>query len=183
MCKDLTKACSGPGQHISSDSIAKSNCSKAGRSSGFRMYQSVQRSSRESVPVNADKRYSGYSSASAMDLHHLPFDQLQVIFLFLYYIFPPSFCLMLVREGIVDRKVIVVKKSMISRRSEGLPHASTQPGFYVLCTMAWSMHNRPLKAFDQGVIAREMIEAGFKSVRSRTLDTNWGPMDMDIARK
>ncbi|MCP4118634.1 MAG: methyltransferase domain-containing protein [Desulfobacteraceae bacterium] len=67
--------------------------------------------------------------------------------------------------------------------SEGLTHESTQPEFFVLCTMAWSMHNRPLKAFDQGVIASEMIEAGFKSVRTRTLDTNWGPMDMDIARK
>lgn len=67
--------------------------------------------------------------------------------------------------------------------SEGLTHEGTQPAFFVLCTMAWSMHNPPLRAFDQGEIAEEMLKAGFKSVRSRTLDTGWGPMDMDIARK
>lgn len=67
--------------------------------------------------------------------------------------------------------------------SEGLTHESTQPKFFVLCTMGWSMHNRPMTPFDQGVIADAMIDAGFKSVRSRTLETGWGPMDMDIARK
>jgi len=67
--------------------------------------------------------------------------------------------------------------------SEGLTHESTQPAFFVLCTMTWAMYNKPLKAFDQGIIALAMQKAGFKSVRSRTLDTHWGPMDMDIARK
>jgi hypothetical protein len=67
--------------------------------------------------------------------------------------------------------------------SEGLTHEGTQPAFFVLCTMAWSMHNQPLRAFDQGEIADAMIKAGFKSVKSRTLDTGWGPMDLDIARK
>ena len=37
--------------------------------------------------------------------------------------------------------------------------------------------------FDQGFIADSMLRAGFKSVRSRTLDTPMGPMDLDIARK
>lgn len=67
--------------------------------------------------------------------------------------------------------------------SEGLTHESTRPAFFVLCTMAWSMQNRPLKAFDQGVIADAMLNAGFRSVRSRTPETCWGPMDLDIARK
>jgi len=36
---------------------------------------------------------------------------------------------------------------------------------------------------DQGFIADYMLRAGFKSMRSRTLDTPIGPMDLDIARK
>ena len=67
--------------------------------------------------------------------------------------------------------------------SEGLTHEATQPHFFVLCTMAWSIQNHPLRAFNQGEIAEEMIKAGFRSVRSQTVDTGWGPMDLDIARK
>ena len=37
--------------------------------------------------------------------------------------------------------------------------------------------------FDQGEIADSMLRVGFRSVRSRTLDTDWGPMDLDIGRK
>jgi hypothetical protein len=36
---------------------------------------------------------------------------------------------------------------------------------------------------DQGFIADYMLRVGFKSVRSRTLDTPIGPMDFDIGRK
>jgi hypothetical protein len=67
--------------------------------------------------------------------------------------------------------------------SEGLTHEGTQPAVFVLGTMAWSMQNHPMGAFHQGEIAEEMLKAGFRSVRSRTLQTYWGPMDMDIARK
>jgi hypothetical protein len=35
----------------------------------------------------------------------------------------------------------------------------------------------------QGFIADSMLRVGFKSVRSRTLGTDWGPMDLDIGRK
>jgi hypothetical protein len=45
------------------------------------------------------------------------------------------------------------------------------------------MQNQPLKAFDQGIIADEMLRVGFRSVRSQTMDNGWGTMDMDIARK
>ena len=38
-------------------------------------------------------------------------------------------------------------------------------------------------SFDQGFIADSMLRVGFKSVRSRTVDTDWGPMDLDIGRK
>ncbi len=37
--------------------------------------------------------------------------------------------------------------------------------------------------FDQGFIADSMLRVGFKSVRSRTIDTPMGPMDLDIGRK
>jgi hypothetical protein len=46
--------------------------------------------------------------------------------------------------------------------------------------MALMGHNIGL---DQGFIADSMLRVGFKSVRSRTLDTDWGPMDLDIGRK
>ena len=36
---------------------------------------------------------------------------------------------------------------------------------------------------DQGFIADSMLRAEFKSVRSRTLETPMGPMDLDIGRK
>jgi len=66
--------------------------------------------------------------------------------------------------------------------SEGLTDEGTKPDFYVLAVMGWSMASS-IMAFDQGFIADAMIKAGFRSVRSRTLNTGWGPMDMDIARK
>jgi hypothetical protein len=37
--------------------------------------------------------------------------------------------------------------------------------------------------FDQGEISDSMLRVGFKSVRSRTLETDWGPMDLDVGRK
>jgi predicted TPR repeat methyltransferase len=66
--------------------------------------------------------------------------------------------------------------------SEGLTDEGTQPDFFVLCTMGWAMTN-PMTAFEQGVIADAMLNAGFRSVKSRTLRTGWGAMDLDIARK
>lgn len=66
--------------------------------------------------------------------------------------------------------------------SEGLTHEGTKPDFYVLCTLMWAMRN-PLSPFDQGVIAHGMERAGFKRVTSRTIQTGWGPMDLDVARK
>jgi hypothetical protein len=48
--------------------------------------------------------------------------------------------------------------------------------------MGWAMSNS-LRAFAQGEIAEAMLGAGFNAVRSRTLHTGWGQMDLDIARK
>ena len=66
--------------------------------------------------------------------------------------------------------------------SEGLTDEGTKPDCHVLWSMCWSMTG-PVTVFDQGFIADAMLKAGFRSVRSRTLSTGWGPMDIDIARK
>ena len=66
--------------------------------------------------------------------------------------------------------------------SEGVTEEGTQPEFYVLYKAGWAMKS-PIKAFEQGFIADSMLNAGFKSVRSRTLNTGWGQKDLDIARK
>jgi len=71
---------------------------------------------------------------------------------------------------------------MFINLSEGLTDEGTKPDFYALCTIGWAMSSA-IKAFDQGFIGDAMLKAGFKSVRSRTLSTAWGPMDIDIARK
>jgi len=38
-------------------------------------------------------------------------------------------------------------------------------------------------SFSQGEIADSMIRVGFRSVRSRTMDTPMGEMDLDVGRK
>jgi len=65
---------------------------------------------------------------------------------------------------------------------EGLTHERTKPGTHVLSMMSMVLMGQDL-CFDQGFIADSMLRVGFKSVRSRTLDTDWGPMDLDIGRK
>jgi len=66
--------------------------------------------------------------------------------------------------------------------SEGLTDEGTKPDFHVLWSICWAMTGS-VKAFDQGFIADAILKAGFRSVRSQTLFTIWGPMDLDIARK
>ena len=65
---------------------------------------------------------------------------------------------------------------------EGLTHERTKPDCHVLCTMSMALMGQDM-CFDQGFIADSMLQAGLKSVSSRTLNTDWGPMDMDIGRK
>lgn len=66
--------------------------------------------------------------------------------------------------------------------SEGLTDEGTKPDFHVLWSICWGMTG-PVTAFEQGFIADAMLIAGFRSVRSRTHLTAYGPMDLDIARK
>jgi SAM-dependent methyltransferase len=66
--------------------------------------------------------------------------------------------------------------------AEGLTDERTKPDNHVLSMMSMSLMGLDMY-FDQGEIAGSMIRVGFKSVRSRTMDTNWGPMNLDIGRK
>lgn len=65
---------------------------------------------------------------------------------------------------------------------EGLTHERTKPDTHVLCMLSIALMGQDM-CFNQGFIADSMLRVGFKSVRSRTLDTDWGPMDLDIGRK
>ncbi len=65
---------------------------------------------------------------------------------------------------------------------EGLTYERTKPDVMVLSMMSMALTGQDMR-FDQGFIADSMLRVGFKSVRSRTLDTCWGPMDLDIGRK
>ena len=63
-----------------------------------------------------------------------------------------------------------------------LTNERTKPDIMVLRMMSTSLTGQDI-CFDQGFIADSMLQAGFKSVSSRTIDTGWGPKNMDIARK
>jgi hypothetical protein len=65
---------------------------------------------------------------------------------------------------------------------EGLTYERTKPADMVLSMLSMALTSEDMR-FDQGEIADSMLRVGFKSVRSRTLDTDWGPMDLDIGRK
>jgi predicted O-methyltransferase YrrM len=65
---------------------------------------------------------------------------------------------------------------------EGATHDGTEPETMVLTQLAASMMGYDF-GFDQGVIADAMFHAGFRSVRSRTLETPMGPVDLDVGRK
>jgi len=65
---------------------------------------------------------------------------------------------------------------------DGLTHERTKPEIMVLSWMPTALMGQDM-GLDQGFIADSMLRVGFKSVRSCTLDTPMGPMDLDIGRK
>ena len=65
---------------------------------------------------------------------------------------------------------------------EGLTHERTKPDIMVLPMLSLALMGQDM-CFDQGFIADSMLRVGFKSIRSRTLDTDCGPMDLDLGRK
>ena len=66
--------------------------------------------------------------------------------------------------------------------AEGLTHERTKPDNHVLSMISLSLMSKDM-CFDQGEIADSMLRIGFRSIRSRMLETDWGPMDLDVGRK
>lgn len=66
--------------------------------------------------------------------------------------------------------------------SDGLTCERTKPENYMLSNLPSVLMGQDM-GIDQGVIADAMLRAGFKSVRSRTIDTPMMPMDLDIGRR
>ena len=65
---------------------------------------------------------------------------------------------------------------------DGMTHERTRPEV-MLGHLPFSLTSEQDFVFDQGEIAETMLWAGFKQVRSRTLETPMAAMDLDIARK
>ena len=65
---------------------------------------------------------------------------------------------------------------------DGLTHEKTRPETMVLAWLPTAVMGNDF-GLDQGFIADSMLRVGFKSVRSRTIDTPIAPMDLDIGRK
>ncbi len=66
--------------------------------------------------------------------------------------------------------------------NSGLTRERTKPEPILLSSLAMALMGQDL-LFDQGAVADSMLRVGFKSVRSRTLNTPWGPTELNIARK
>ena len=64
----------------------------------------------------------------------------------------------------------------------GLTHEGTKPEIRILDTLPMTLMGYDTNYY-QGFIAESMIRIGFKTVRSRTLNTPWGPMELDIGKK
>jgi len=89
-----------------------------------------------------------------------------------------------------DETDLIVKKVYDALNPSGvfvsfhgcLTHERTGPDMMVLGMILDDLMGQG-RMIDQGFIADSMLRAGFKSVQSRTLDTDWGPMDLDVGRK
>ena len=65
---------------------------------------------------------------------------------------------------------------------DGMTHEHTKPEI-MLGHLADKLHSGIDFSLEQGFVADAAIRCGFLSVRSRTIETPMGPMDLDIARK
>lgn len=66
--------------------------------------------------------------------------------------------------------------------NSGLTQERTKPESIVLSSLSWALMGQDL-LLEEGAVAASMLRAGFKSVRSRTVTTSWGPTEINIARK
>ena len=65
---------------------------------------------------------------------------------------------------------------------EGLTQQRTQPSHHVIGRLLPALKGNDF-SFNRGEIATRMLVAGFKQVHSQSLDTPFGPMDLDIGYK
>ena len=65
----------------------------------------------------------------------------------------------------------------------GLTDNRTKPEELVLGMMFSGLKGENMGLLDQGFVADAAVRAGFRSIRSYTLDSDWGIQDLDIARK
>lgn len=65
----------------------------------------------------------------------------------------------------------------------GQTHEGTKPESLVLSLLSLALTGKDTSLFREGFVADSMLRAGFKSVRSRTLSMDWGPAEVDTARK
>lgn len=63
---------------------------------------------------------------------------------------------------------------------DGLTGQGTQPREMILGSLVSTLQGQ-MKSFHQGEIVQAMQKAGFRQIRSRTLQTSCGPMDLDMA--
>ena len=71
---------------------------------------------------------------------------------------------------------------LVSLLPFGLTHERTKPESTVLNLLSMALTGQEMET-DQGYVADSMLRVGFKSVRSRTVNTPFLPMELDIARK
>jgi SAM-dependent methyltransferase len=65
---------------------------------------------------------------------------------------------------------------------DGMTHEHTKPET-MLGHLADQLTTGVDFSLDQGTVAESTLQCGFRYVRSRTIETPMGPLDMDIARK
>jgi SAM-dependent methyltransferase len=70
----------------------------------------------------------------------------------------------------------------VSLYSFGQTQEHTKPESTVLSLLSMALMGQEVR-FDHGCVADSMLRVGFKSVRSRNIDSSMGPMELDIARK
>ncbi|KIX11949.1 class I SAM-dependent methyltransferase [Dethiosulfatarculus sandiegensis] len=73
-------------------------------------------------------------------------------------------------------------KGILAALNAGLTEEGCAPREIVLTMLPWRLAERS-NCLDQGEIADAAFLAGFRSVRSMTIKTPGGPMELDIARK
>jgi len=87
-------------------------------------------------------------------------------------------------DSVVKKVYVALNPSgvFVSVYPFGQTHERTKPESIVLSLLSMALMGQEV-VVDHGCVADSMLRAGFKSVRSRNIDTFMGPMELDIGRK